>query len=348
MAPPAKPKPPTQQQQIDQLRRDQQQLLQQQQQQQQAFEKYQKRIEIRRKADRIVTTFHHSMQLKAARWRICVRSIGSAYAEAAQKHRDALQKADKAKALEPQLLFSAITMVMSGGVSMIYSLAGLNEAKGLLAPLLKDTSMAAAGEGSSAIGPPAVAVPPRDPAPKTTADDAIDKEPQHYQNSMLDKVDAWCIDAFQHIVDQQDKIEATPLEAWDNWDEVAAQKAYDDVWKKLPQGMAENTTEKDIEAMAIDLERGMWAIWMDRLHTVSIMTSGGDAYNWGYSDDVGKKVDTYEGVSGPIADRFQALGILRDAGTTISMWHSAESEDRKLLAWAQRYKAPGGHPVWNS
>jgi hypothetical protein len=348
MAPPAKVKPLTPQQQQDdhQLL---QQLQQQQKDQQQAFELDQKRKENRRTAERFVDHFGHLLELKATRWRICARAIGSAYATAAQNHRDALQKADKVKALDAQLLFSAITMMMTGGVSMIFSALALEEAHKLLGNLAKDTSLQLVGEAFSASGPPAVTVsprptPPQTEPPKTTSDDAVDVEPLRYQNSLENKIDAWRRDALQFIIDRENQIDALPLEKWDNFDELAFQKLFDTVWDKLPLGMSEKTSEKDIDDMARDLERAMWAVWMPRLKTVQ--------YFWTRPVYVGEEPelrpsDSYEGVKGPVEDRFKALNILQEAGTTISMWHSAESEDTKLIAWADRFTKTN-HPVWNN
>ena len=114
--------------------------------------------------------------------------------------------------------------------------------------------------------------------------------------------------------------------------------------------MEPKNAEKDVQDMTRDLERALWAKWIPRLKTVSRQVSGGDAYNWGYSDQVGQDVASYEGVPGPIADRFEILGILSEAGLSgISKWNSAnESEYTKLKAWADRFLAPGGHPIWNT
>jgi hypothetical protein len=303
-----------------------------------------KRKEIRRKAERHLLHFDHLLRQKVARWRICARSIGSAYATAAANHRKALQDADKNNALNAQMLFSAITLVMSGGVSMVFSALALEEGHKVLGNLAKDLTMTVAGEAPSANGPPAVAT-----LPKQTSDDAVDVEPLRYQNSMMNKVDAWEKEQVQFISDLDDAIDAAPLEKWDDFNELLFRTVIDRAWENLPLGMAENTDEKDVDAMARDLERGMWAKWMPRLKSVSRLTSGGDVYNWGYSEDVGKEITSYEGVKSPVEVRFKELNILSEAGLDGIHWYnSADSEDTKLISWANRYLAPGGHPVWNS
>jgi hypothetical protein len=84
------------------------------------------------------------------------------------------------------------------------------------------------------------------------------------------------------------------------------------------------SSDKD---MADELERGIWAKWMPQLKRGTRFV--------GKEDRV--KVD-YEGVGSAIEDRLADLGILEMANVRIHWYHSAESEDTKLIAWAQSYQ----------
>jgi hypothetical protein len=303
--------------------------------------------------------FQMYVDIKALGWEVCARNFGTAYTRAAKNHLDALAKVDKVKALTSQGMFSALALLMTGPTSMLWNTDSIQAASALIKNTLKDLLLTAFTEATSAIGPPAVALPPAQD--NTTAGDALDdlyKQPLECENVLLNQVAGWKIGAYHLISDALATLQRKMGDDrfWDDWSESQAQWAIDS-WKngdgnsvgaEALWGMEPNTSDKDIKRMATELERAMWAKWMSRLHTVSTQVSGGNAYEWGYSDEVGKTVDSYEGVPGPIADRFEALGILKEAGTTISMWHSAEAEDKKLIAWANRFLADGGHPIWNA
>jgi hypothetical protein len=309
----------------------------------------------------ILQRFQTDVLANAEKWAICARNFGSAYTRAAKQHRDALANAEKLNQLDAQMMFSALTLLMTGPVSMIWNTNTIQQADVLIKNSLKDVLLAGFGEGFSAIGPVAVAVPPA-AKDKTIADDALDdlyKEPLECENVLANRVSGWKIGALQLISGQlfqlQQKMDDDRF--WDGWSQAEAQWAIDSWWDgdgRSPGagalwGMDVSTSEKNVKDMARDLERAMWAKWIPRLRTVSTMASGGNAYDWGSSDQVGQQVENYAGVKGPIEDRFRELNILQEAGLDGIHWYnSAASEDTKLIAWANRFLAPGGHPIWNS
>jgi hypothetical protein len=350
MAPPAAPKKPTLQQQIDDLKR--------------LEDEDRKNIAREKKhniAQDLLHEFYFKVIGKVGRWTVCANNISIAYVRAAKNHRDALSKVDKINNFRTSLVFSAISLLTSGAFSLVWG-AAVDVVKQQLLNPLKDTVSAGFG-GIGNIGPAAVVLPGPADAPKTTTDDAVgvmingkyqDMEPEEFKTTIDSKVQTWVSDTHLQFANWERDMRLMDDSAWDNWDQDRQQQAYDDWWAKASKwwGMKDTSQtpteqEKHITDLAKDAERVMWANWIPRLKTESIMTSGGNAYDWGYAEGVGEKVANYEGVKGPIEERFTALNILQEAGTTISMWHSAESEDTKLINWAANFlqKANG---MWNS
>ncbi len=100
----------------------------------------------------------------------------------------------------------------------------------------------------------------------------------------------------------------------------------------------------DLPAWAKPLERRFWAEWI--LQQCSQKNGFGS-------------------VPGPVADRLDELGILKEAGTTISgflhtlgdipvlgiisaeLGHTSKQEDLKLLTWANKFKASFDKSEWS-
>jgi hypothetical protein len=318
----------------------------------------QKRLERGEKRDRalfLLHAFQFNVMGKVELWTTSARNISSAYVRAAKNHRDALAKVTNIKALEAQLLFSAITMVTSGLFSLVWSARGLNAATDLLTPVLKDTVMAGFGEEFSAIGPPKAALPKPASAAPTTDDDAVNKEPQEFHDFVMKKIDRWKANTQFLFARQWQDLQKMDESAWDKWDEGSQQDAYDGWWQEASKwwgfkvGDSEAEDEKQIADLAYDMERGMWAVWMRRLINLEWKEDPLQDHPRVDADDqhrFERQVVDYEGVRGPIAERFTELNILKEAGTTIEWYHSAKSEDIKLLHWAIQFKS--NPPSWKA
>jgi hypothetical protein len=354
MAPPATKKPTVQQQldQMKQAQKDMQQQLDALKQQEEDDRKRIAREEKRTRALFLFNAFQFKVICKVKRWTISARNIGSAYVIAAKNHRDALAKVDKIKALEAQLLFSVLTLLTSGTFSLVWSAAGLNAVQSLLTPVAKDTTLTLLGEALSASGPPAVALPSAATAPPSTSDDALGNEPQVFQNNVENRISRWEADTAD-LFSRWNRYMLTMTDsAWDDWTEDKQQKAYDDWWAEASKwwGMKDTSQspaeqQKQIAALAYDAERVMWATWMPRLKTAHEYWTRPTYVDEQPERRVGYD---YEGIRQPIEDRFTPLNILKESGIDAIHWyHSAESEDTKLINWAANFlqKANG---MWNS
>jgi hypothetical protein len=318
---------------------------------------------------------------KADGWETCARNFGTAYTRAAKNHKDALADAAKYHALDAQGMFSALTLLMTGALSAIWNSDTIQQASDLIKNTLKDVLLTGFGEAFSAMGPGAVALPPD--KGKTIDDDALDdlyKEPLECQNKLQNQVRGWKHCAMNLIAAQLSDLQQNMFDDrfWDEWSPRDALKEINSwmhgdgrspgsaaIW-----GMDPDKSEQNVTAMAFDLERAMWAKWMPRLRTVSTMTPFDSGYEVrgrvgdrlpghlvqpaaarpGLPAEADLTKEDYAAVKGPIENRFRELKILQEAGLPdgIHWYHSAQSEDTKLLAWARRFLAPGGHPVWNT
>jgi hypothetical protein len=104
--------------------------------------------------------------------------------------------------------------------------------------------------------------------------------------------------------------------------------------ESLPGGKRASE-DYQVNAMAWDLERGMWARWIPTLHTVRKVrvvhwTPIGSEETWDEHD--------YETLYKPVTDRLAALAILKQAHVEPHWWKSAKAEDEPLMAWAAKYK----------
>ena len=129
--------------------------------------------------------------------------------------------------------------------------------------------------------------------------------------------------------EHENKVEwaAAPLEKWDTYTEEKQLTAHG-AWLRQAATLAGKDSLPSIDVMADELERGIWANWMPGLKCSRMLMTKNYA----------GKVDEYESVDSAIEDRFAKPGILKMADTEIHWYQRAETEDKKLIAWAQGYK----------
>jgi hypothetical protein len=272
------------------------------------------------------------------------RNIGTAYLRAAKRHRDALAAVDKIKALEKQIFYSVLTVLSSGALSWVWEAQNLAKMGKLLGPTLKDTLSAGAGEVFSANGP---LYDPPDPSA-----DAVNQEPQDFQNSLENRVSGFKITALEGLAKLADRFRSFEDSDWDSWDLDAQKKAFKewqdqlfifgvrtpitDGGRAIPESDSvappdADKSEKMITDMAWELERGFWAKWFPRLHSTHMA----------YSKAGARLVDDWESANyKPLEDRFTDLHILQEAGTELHWYQFAETEDRKLIDWAKNIYKP--------
>jgi hypothetical protein len=290
-------------------------------------------IEQTRKVEMYLASFDHRVMAKAEKWLMTARNIGSAFTRAVKAHRDALANEDKIKQLRTQAFYSVLTVLSTGALAWVAQPGAVKKISELLGPILKDTLSAGLGEAFSANGP--LLDPPE------AMRDAVNQEPQEFQNDLENKVSAFKIKAHDYLAKVYDFYRTAPPETWLSA-QVDKLQTMTDEWmqKAAPIGNLAITLadqeEKRISDMADEIERGFWREWILKLeHSVQISPFG----------DPDPIIQTeYDSISsgGPVAARLDYLGILREADVSIKWYHEAIEEDRPLIAWARNKYKP--HP----
>jgi hypothetical protein len=271
---------------------------------------------------------------KALSWENCVSTIGVAYETAVKGHRDALNKADKGStALSLSAMWSAVSVLATGGVSFCFGKDLATTAQSVS----KDMSTAATSALGN-VGPPLSAIFSDDPP------DGVKMEPRAYMEQVTRWINGIKQDMLRFLGKLSVKLDHMTEAEWQDYDVdqhrirlAQALDRADDLhgMKKVP--------EQTIKEMAETLEKSFWAEWVLK---------------------VCSQANGYKTVPGAVADRLDALGILKEAGTTISgFWntlgdvpvigivsaavgHTSTQEDQKLLAWAKKFKAIFDKSAW--
>jgi hypothetical protein len=276
--------------------------------------------------------FTGAIEVTALSWDTCAKNIGSAYEMAVKRHRDALNKADKSTtALSISVMWSAVSVLATGGVSYCFG----KDLSSTAQSVSKDTSTAT----TSALGNvgPAISAFFADPP------DGVNTEPGIYR----DLLEKWIIKVKKNITDWSNNFLIQEVPRWTDaqWkhcdvDLRRVQLAQELDKVRALHGMKE-VPEQTIEEMAKTLEKSFWAEWILKVCTQA------------------------NAVPGAVADRLEALGILKEAGTTIDSilhtlgdvpvigiiaqiaGHTSTQEDQKLVAWAKKFKATFDKSAWS-
>jgi hypothetical protein len=279
--------------------------------------------------------FERAVDQTVRSWLICVKNMSTAYVRAVKGHRDALNKADKSTtALQFASMWSAVSVFATGGASLGFG----KDLTTTAASALKDMVTTATG----AIGN----VGPTISNYFQDAPDGAKIEPQEYQNEL----EKWILKVRNDVDSKLQEYDQTLLKMtraeWARYDVNQRRFQLAEALDKLAplSGMPE-LSAASIDKMANTLEKHFWAEW--------ILTQC-------------SQQNGYQSVPGAVADRLNELGILREAGTTVSgFWHtlgdvpvigiiSAElghtsrQEDRKLLAWANKFKVNFAKSAWST
>ena len=241
------------------------------------------------------------VEQKATSLRSAATRIGTAYSEAAGRHKDALAKQDQVKAMETQLLFSILTVLTSGallgdstgppagaaqaagrmkGIEAIEALRAqvpreYQSAMGALTQRMKDqlSRQVSARELFTTVLEDTVVAGVGEvfgsmgpyygaPAPSVPAS----QEPLEFQNGLEIQIDKVKLKALSFLHTMATKIKDMPDAAWDKYDDREFITAYQD-WQKEVNGLADEDDLPDDKTMADDLERLIWALWVPRLRT---------------------------------------------------------------------------------
>jgi hypothetical protein len=277
-------------------------------------------MDARARATLRLSAWEHQLRATCESWQVAARQIGSAYATAAKNHNDALAKQAQIDALETQAIFSVLTIATSGAFSWASSGLALAEQfpeRKLLVEAVQGAAEAGIGEGFSALGPMVFS--------QTNSSVSID--PLQFQNDRENAVS----EAKKKVDERFAKIDlewaSADLNEWDGYDEKKQRAELDDLLRQAGTLAGEEDLPSP-DDMAEELERGIWAQWMPQLKRVKYYASKAG----------GGPKDDYASVGSAIEKRLDKLGILDMADVTIHWYHSAEPEDRKLIAWAQGYK----------
>ncbi len=268
-------------------------------------------------------------------WLNYVSDMITAYVRAVKGHRDALNKADKSTtALQLATLWSGVSVLATGGASLAFG----KDLATTAASAFKDMTTTATGAIGN-VGPTIsnyIEPPP----------DGAKIEPEEYKSALEKWIRTTQNNVLRALTDYDFTLwRMTPAE-WNRYDVNRRRIELAEALDKLAPltGMPE-LSATSVDKMAKTLEKHFWAKWI--LNACS-QQSG------------------YQSVPGAVADRLNELGILGEAGTTISgFWHtlgdvpvigiiSAElghtsrQEDRKLVAWANKFEASFGKSAWST
>jgi hypothetical protein len=304
--------PPTQDQRFGDLEREIKQL-----------QLREDRAERKSLAEDSLKVFEQNVMIRAEKWLMTARNIGTAYVRAAKNHRDAVASDQNHKALEAQALFSTLALLSQNPLTWVIEVKALNRLGEMLTVNLKETIANVMWEGLSTFGPSMV--------PPNPIRDAVRQEPQEFQNQLANRVSTFKIAAHEYLAKVWDFFRTEPAASWDKVQVDRVQKMTDD-WLRLSsrEGIlsVSGGEERAIDDMANEIERGFWQQWI-----LGLNSPWADRSGIGHSD--------FEAIhaGGEIAGRLKKLGILREAGVEISTWHEAIEEDRPLIAWASdKYK----------
>jgi hypothetical protein len=173
--------------------------------------------------------------------------------------------------------------------------------------------------------------------------EGVSVNPLYFQDQLEDYILELEEMAVEYLGKVNNEMANWPKKKWDSYDNTEFQTAIG-WWRKeadylagvesLPGGR-KASSKYQIQAMAWELERGMWAKWMPSLRTIRSQEAPA------YRAELRFPSNTivYESLCTSLTDRFADLAILKEAGVTPHWWKSAESEDKPLIAWAAKYKS---------
>jgi hypothetical protein len=273
-----------------------------------------------KRAENWLRSYENRILAKIEDWEECVDRIGAAYSIAAGNHTGALAKQATIDALKQQALFSALTVVTSGAFSWVTAAVEastiLKEQQWIRNALIKGAE-AGIGEGFSAVGPM------NWPANATRS---VSTDPMFFRSQRMRPLHEEKIKFHEQLAQiYADWAKSDPWD-WEGYDEKEQLAELEDMMREADLMAGRKFLPTD-EEMADELERGIWAQWMPQLNRGTKIVGKAD-----------RVVTEYDGVGSAIEERLDKLGILRMANVSIHWYHSAESEDTQLIAWAQRYK----------
>jgi hypothetical protein len=267
------------------------------------LQKNQTRQDHRTRAMLHLAEFRESVLARAESWHRAARNVGSAYAIAAGWHKKALKDQKASDELTDQIMFSILAVVSVGGISWLSSFAQFKmSAQPVQLTARRVTSRGVAVPPAPPYRPtlPGVAVPPV-PAAKhlskktpvsmvieawedaiqagsveglsqivpriyTPEFDAVNQDPQLYQNNLenkVSKVKEMVLLAFSAI---QREWSNAPLDAWDKYVEVEQLQKHAE-WRKAADELAGDEALQSVEWMAQELERGIWKKYILQHHS---------------------------------------------------------------------------------
>lgn len=281
------------------------------------------------------THFTDRVTMTINSWLNYVGDIITAYVRAAKAHRDALNKADKSTtALQLSAMWSGLSVLVTGPASAAWG----KDPATLADSVLKDMTLAVISSLGN-VGPAVSNYTDQPP-------DGAKIEPEEYKSAL----EKWIRTAQNKVLDALTNYDSTLLRMtaaeWSRYDVNRRRVELAEGLDKLaPLTGMPQLSAQSIKQTAETLEKHFWAVWI----------LGACSQKQGY-----------QSVPGAVADRLNDLGILREAGTTISgflhtlgdvpvigiisaeLGHTSRQEDQKLIAWANKFETSFGKSAWST
>jgi hypothetical protein len=240
------------------------------------------------------------------------------FSDAASSVQSDIAKQDAKDQLNNQIIFSALTLVLTGGAASALEVAGEFAAKNMASALIG----AGIGEAASAVGPmarPAAANPgvPSDPLAFKNQMEAIVAA----NESIVHETNASSALAFHDVTD----------ETWAKWDYGKAKAAMDKLLDARLKPLEKIPAAVPAEGWKIKFEKNLWAQWLANCH-ISPKAEGGMLF--GSAPAADDKYEVRPRFGSHIEKRLTDLSIARAAGVEFSeYWPTSDKDRMKCVNW---------------
>jgi hypothetical protein len=268
----------------------------------------------------ILQQFQSLIMARLDDWLIAAQNVGSAYAMAYDRHKAAVEAAARERALYYEIAFGVLTACCMGGLSWVSSCAQKDVTEGsvchLLYNALEDTVQSAVGSG---IGVVKTATAPQ-PQP-------VSSNPQVFQNEATNQIIGGRKSTNEKFASYFTGLRGRTSEQLDDLDTQMFGKSVEN-WRKQSDRLVGGPALPNVNDMADELERGMWARWApDALRSVNTVDEG--------------IVETYKfrKPGRAVEKRFDAVGITAASGVSDFGWWTTDKEIQQIVSWAESYKS---------
>lgn len=280
-------------------------------------------VKYRGDATLAVNQFKTSVQASAEGWKIAARRVGSAYAQAVERHKTAIKKQERQDALVESAIFGVFSAATAGGLTWLSSAVRAKAALSGPQKLLYDSSESAvqalAGEGIGLS------------KELNEGRGEIDaKIPLVYQNELENNISDLLQKNLYRFEELFDELRTTDLDKFtESTDQEILTEMYQ--WKAEANKFTGDEELMPDDWMVDELERGLWAAW------------GRKNLRWRESHTsprthVTKSWWEWWGGGYKLEDRFDALGITKRSGVEDFGYVTTDEEVKKLYGYLSNYR----------